>query len=74
MMSGTFHLIDLRTQAEAVNCLLAGWPAPDKLAWLQRHGTYIDHPYSGTAGRYIFESGLHLFCAFTFDNDEIIVW
>jgi hypothetical protein len=73
-MDINFHLIDLVSQALAVQSLLHGMSAEEKIAWLPSRGTLTpvakiqtDHPQS-----FWFESAMGLSCAFFLDGDEFV--
>jgi len=75
-MADDFHLLDLYSQANAVNRLLKGHTAQEKLAWLAEHGdispvifTTPDPRYPET---YQFVSLTGADCCFIFSGDEIV--
>jgi hypothetical protein len=73
-MSDTFHLLDLPSQALAVQRLLSGQPEGEKLSWLGTRGklAHIEARVPGARPVYHFESVLGLQCAFFFDGDEFV--
>jgi hypothetical protein len=73
-MSDTFHLLDLPSQAVAVQHLLSGRPAAEKLAWLGEHGRLAPIETRVPGGRpvYHFESVIGLGCAFFIDGNEFV--
>ncbi len=73
-MSETFHLLDLPSQALAVQHLLSGRPAAEKLAWLGAHGRLvpIETGVPGGCPAYHFESMIGLRCAFFINGDEFV--
>ena len=66
----TFHLVDLASQAEAVQAILASRSPDEKIAWLSQRGTLsrLPGPFAGNQA-YAFESATGLMCAF-FIKDE----
>lgn len=71
--SDTFHLVDLASQAEAVQALLAGWALDEKVAWFERHGKLAPVPGSFTGNQaYAFESATGLKCAFFIKDDSLV--
>jgi hypothetical protein len=73
-MSDTFHLLDLPSQALAVQRLLSGQPDGQKLSWLATRGTLapIETRVPGARPVYLFESVLGLRCAFFIDGDDFV--
>ena len=73
-MSNAFQLLDLPSQALAVQGLLGGRPEEEKLAWLEAHGQLV--PIStgvpGARPLYKFESVIGLECVFFIDGDEFV--
>jgi hypothetical protein len=69
-----FHLLDLPSQALAVQRLLAGRPEAEKLAWLSARGRLVPIETRVPGGRpvYQFESAVGLQCAFFIDGDEFV--
>ena len=70
----TFHLLDLASQAEAVQSLLVGRPLEDKVAWFEAHGKLSAVP-SKTPGAkqvYLFESNIGMQCLFFIDGDDLV--
>jgi hypothetical protein len=70
----TFHLLDLASQAEAVQTLLVGRPLDGKVAWLEAHGKLSPLPrkFPGARQVYSFESNTGIQCAFFIDNDDLV--
>lgn len=73
-MPDTFLLLDLPSQALAVQHLLSSRPAAGKLAWLGTHGRLVPNEMSvpGSCPVYHFESMIGLGCAFFIDGDEFV--
>jgi hypothetical protein len=73
-MSDTFHLLDLPSQALAIQRLLSGQTEDQKLAWLSMHGKLSPFvsPIPGARQVYLFESTLGFHCGFFFDGDEFV--
>jgi hypothetical protein len=73
-MPDTFYLLDLPSQALAVQRLLSGRSEEVKLSWLGAHGslTPVETRVSGARTVYRFESLLGLSCAFFIDGDEFV--
>jgi hypothetical protein len=73
-MSDDFHLLDLPSQALAVQRLLSGRPEWEKLAWLSAHGRLvsIETRVPSDCPIYLFESVLGLRCAFFITGDEFV--
>ena len=73
-MPDTFHLLDLPSQALAVQRHLSGLPAAEKLAWLSAHGRLDPVVTSTPESRpvYRFESTIGLECAFFIDGDQFV--
>jgi hypothetical protein len=69
-----FHLIDLVSQADAVQSLLAGRSLDDKVAWFEAHGRLLALPAKGPGSPqvYSFESRIGLRCAFFIDGDALV--
>ena len=66
--------MDLSSQAVAVERLLQGRTADEKIAWLSEHGKLVpmskrDPHWPDT---YFFESYLGLLCAFFFRGDKLV--
>jgi hypothetical protein len=73
MLNG-FQLLDLPSQAPAVQRLLTGRPDEEKLAWLGAHGK-LAHIPTGVPGAhqvYTFESSVGLKCCFFLVGDEFV--
>jgi hypothetical protein len=69
----TFHLVDLASQAEAVQALLAGSSLEEKIAWFDRHGKLSPVPGSFAGPQaYAFESATGLKCAFFIKGDSLV--
>ncbi len=73
-MDADFHLIDLVSQAVAVQSLLRGMPVDEKIAWLSSRGALTPKPKTRADERQIFwfESRTGRSCAFFLDGDEFI--
>jgi hypothetical protein len=72
-MSGVFHLLDLPSQAIAVQRLLKGRSAEEKLEWLATHGTLSRVPIPpGLKPTYRFVSSIGMECLFFIDGDEFV--
>jgi hypothetical protein len=70
----TFHLVDLASQAEAVQAILAGRSLEEKIKWFDQHGRLTPVPGSFAGDQaYAFESATGLKCAF-FIKDESLVF
>src|SRR5688572_5393398 len=71
----TFHLLDLASQAEAVQGLLVGRPLGEKVAWFEAHGTLSPLPstLADTRQVYSFESDTGVRCVFFIDNDDLVL-
>ncbi len=69
-----FHLLDLPSQAIAVQHLLKGQSPEEKVAWLAAHGRVALVPtrIPGTRPTYSFESHIGMQCHFFIDGDEIV--
>ena len=74
-MRGTFVLMDLYSQARAVQRQLRGQAAEEKLAWLAAHGKIVALPkrFPDWPDTYFFESYLGLECAFCFHGDKMVI-
>jgi hypothetical protein len=70
-----FHLIDLGSQAYAVQQHLRGRPAPEKLAWLSERGE-VSQVYKaasrGFPDTYLFRSRLGFEIAFFIRDDQFV--
>jgi hypothetical protein len=73
-MSGTFHLLDLPSQAPAVQRHLKGCTAEEKLAWLAARGELSRIPIAIPNARphYQFVSFIGMECIFFIDGDEFV--
>jgi hypothetical protein len=73
-MSGRFRLLDLPSQAPAVQRLLSGQSEAEKLAWLGAHGRLVPIQRHVPSPRqiYSFESWLGFQCLFFIDGDEFV--
>jgi hypothetical protein len=73
-MSGAFALLDLPTQAIAVERLLEGRSEEEKLAWLGAKGRLRLVPSDNQAHRptYLFESPVGLRCCFFIAGDKLV--
>jgi hypothetical protein len=73
-MSDGFHLLDLPSQALAVQRLLAGRTAEEKLAWLAAHGTVerIEFANPIFPPTYRFTSSIGMECVFFLSGDQIV--
>jgi hypothetical protein len=73
-MRGTFALLDLPSQALAVERLLVGRTAEEKLAWLSVHGKLkcVPHTPSECRPNYLFESTMNLRCVFFFVGEKFV--
>jgi hypothetical protein len=69
-----FALLDLPSQAVAVQKLLRGKSDEEKIAWLMAHGTITRKPKLSEDERqtYFFQSSIGLECAFFIDGDEFV--
>src|SRR5688572_22974044 len=70
----TFHLVDLASQAEAVQAHVAGRTLMEKVAWLEARGTLVpfDSKLGGAAQVYSFESRVGIRCGFFIDGDRLV--
>jgi hypothetical protein len=73
-MPGTFALLDLPSQALAVERLLEGRTHAEKLAWLNERGELkrVSHEPSEFGPVYLFESTMNLRCLFFFVGDKFV--
>jgi|GEM_PF-1168712 len=73
-MTDAFALIDLPSQALAVQRLLAGRQEGEWLSWLAARGrlTPVETRDPGARTVYLFESALGLSCAFFIDGGEFV--
>ena len=70
-----FHLLDLISQADAVQTLLVGRTLDEKIAWLAAHGKLSALPIEppGSKQGYWFESNIGMKCTFFFDGDDLVI-
>ena len=73
-MDANFQLIDLVSQAVAVQSLLQGMSAEAKIAWLSSRGTLTPIPKRQTDERqtFWFETPMGRSCGFFLDGDELV--
>ena len=73
-MKEDFHLIDLISQAGAVQSLLRGKSTEEKIEWLSAHGTITLKPKTQQNERqsFWFESPTKTTCCFFLDDDEFV--
>jgi hypothetical protein len=73
-MAGAFHLLDLPSQALAVQRLLKGCSAEERLAWLAAHGELarIPIPIPNCQPTYRFVSFIGMECVFFLAGDEFV--
>ena len=73
-MRDDFHLVDLVSQAPAVQSLLRGKTVDEKLAWFSSHGTITPKPKTTPDERqcFLFESPARAACCFFIDGDEFV--
>lgn len=73
-MSGAFALLDLPSQAFAVERLLDGRTEVEKLAWLSVHGRLspVSSAAPGLRPVYLFESVIGLRCCFFIAGDKLV--
>jgi hypothetical protein len=72
-MSSAFHLLDLPSQAIAVQRLLKGLTAEEKLAWLEAHAALSRVPIPPNFNpTYRFVSFIGMECLFFIDGDEFV--
>lgn len=73
-MSDEFHLLDLPSQALAVQRLLKGRTTQENLVWLAARGRLARVPISVPNARptYRFVSSIGMECAFFIDGDEFV--
>ncbi len=69
-----FHLIDMASQAEAVQAHLSGLPHDAKLQWLAAHGSldFVPTPVPGYRDVYRFTSYIGFECLFFLDADDFV--
>ncbi len=70
----TFPLIDLISQANAVQLLLHGKSAEEKIEWLSTHGAIVLKPKQQQDERqcFWFESRIKVNCCFLLDDEEFV--
>jgi hypothetical protein len=70
----TFPLIDLISQAKAVQSLLHGKSAEEKIEWLFAHGSIVLKPKQQQDERqyFWFESTIKVNCCFFLDDEEFV--
>ena len=75
-MPDTFHLLDLPSQATAVEKLLCGRPENEKLAWLSEHGklNQLSTSISEVRGWYFFESWIGMQCCFSINKEKLVFY
>ena len=73
-MNANFHLIDLVSQAAAVQSLLRERSVEEKIAWLSLHGSLSPKPKTRPDERqtFWFETATGRSCAFFLDGDEFV--
>jgi hypothetical protein len=73
-MSDNFHLLDLSSQAAAVQQLLRGRTTQEKLAWVATHGELSLVPITDPNVRpiYRFVSSIGMECLFFIDGAEFV--
>lgn len=73
-VSTTFHLIDLASQAQAVQLLLQGKSTKEKIEWLSSHGSLTLHPKTrpDEQQHYWFESSTGATCCFFLNDDDFV--
>ena len=73
-MPKAFHLLDLPSQAFAVQRLLSGLSESEKLAWVGAHGRLnpVEVRFPGARSVYRFESVLGLDCLFFIAGEEFV--
>jgi hypothetical protein len=73
-MSSAFHLLDLSSQAAAVQRLLWGRTAQEKLEWVASYGelTRIPITVPNASPTYRFVSNVGLECVFFLDGDRFV--
>jgi hypothetical protein len=71
---GNFHLLDLPSQAVAVQRQLHGKPVGEKIEWLREHGRITLKRKQSEDERqvYFFESSIGRECAFFIDGEEFV--
>ncbi len=73
-MSDVFHLLDLPSQALAVQRLLKGQKGEEKLAWLAKAGklTQVLVSIPNARPTYRFVSSIGMECVFFIDGDQFV--
>lgn len=73
-MADSFHLLDLPSQALAVQRILSGKSEGEKLTWLAGHGrlNLVYARFAGARAVYRFESMLGLSSLFFIDSDRFV--
>ena len=73
--SDTFSLLDLASQAEAVQLLLAGRPVEAKVAWFRARGTLSPIPSKSPSAPQVFSfvSNIGRECFFFIDGDDLVL-
>jgi hypothetical protein len=73
MIDNSFVLLDLVSQAVAVQQLLKGLTPEEKLRWLERHGTVsLVSELPGFPKTYLFESRTGIQSGFFIDEDDFV--
>lgn len=75
VMTSSFQLLDLRSQASAVRATLAGSSPVQVLAWLAARGkvTQMTAEFPNLPTEYRFESAIGAFCLFHFREGVLYV-
>lgn len=70
----SFHLIDLASQAETVQSLLAGRSMQERIAWFEARGTLSPTTanFGGDSPMFVFESVQGIRCGFFFKGESIV--
>ena len=70
----TFHLLDLESQTEAVQAMLAGRSLDEKIAWFEAHGKLSQLPLHFGEGLeiYAFESTIGFDCSFFIKGESLV--
>ena len=73
-MNDCFHLVDLISQAVAVEAILAGRSPSEKIEWIASRGKVeaVPQAIAGATQTYCFESSMGLKCAFFFSKDKLV--
>lgn len=70
---GSFHLLDLPSQAVAVQRQLKGKSVDEKIEWLRAYGKVtLKRKQSNERQVYFFESSIGRECAFFIDGEEFV--